>query len=108
MHGLGAEREAVVVLIDSWDDIPHEQIVTCVPTNQMASETATTLAEHGILAVDIRPDGPRGDGGVHIGTVFRFKGLEYQRMVVAGVSDGLIPRDDVNRRRDTDPIAAGR
>ncbi|MFJ8449573.1 UvrD-helicase domain-containing protein [[Kitasatospora] papulosa] len=107
LHGCtdwGAEREAIAMLIDSWGDIPHEQIAICVPTNQMASETATTLAEHGIRAVEIGPDGPRGDGGVHIGTMFRFKGLEYQRMIVAGVSDGLIPRDDVNRRRNADPV----
>nr|WP_033303836.1 hypothetical protein [Streptomyces atroolivaceus] len=32
-HGLGADREAVAMLIDSWDDIPHELIVMCVPTN---------------------------------------------------------------------------
>lgn len=84
LHGCtdwGAEREAIVMLIDSWDDIPHEQIAICVPTNQMASEAATTLAEHGIRSVEIGPDGPRGDGGVHLGTMFRFKGLEYQRMV---------------------------
>ncbi|WP_327243251.1 UvrD-helicase domain-containing protein [Streptomyces sp. NBC_01320] len=107
LHGCsdwGAEREGIAALIDSWGDIPHEQIAICVPTNQMASETATTLAEHGIRAMEIGPDGPRGDGGVHIGTMFRFKGLEYQRMIVAGVSDGLIPRDDVNRRRSTDPV----
>ncbi|WP_326815374.1 UvrD-helicase domain-containing protein [Streptomyces sp. NBC_01763] len=106
LHGCsdwGTEREGIAALIDSWGDIPHEQIAICVPTNQMASETATTLAEHGIRAMEIGPDGPRGDGGVHIGTMFRFKGLEYQRMIVAGASDGLIPRDDVNRRRTTDP-----
>ncbi|MGW3823133.1 UvrD-helicase domain-containing protein [Streptomyces sp. NPDC005071] len=106
LHGCtdwSAEREAIATLIQHWGDIPHEQIAICVPTNQMATEAATTLAEHGIRAVEIGPDGPRGDGGVHIGTMFRFKGLEYQRMIVAGVSDGLIPRDDVNRRRTTDP-----
>lgn len=51
--------------------------------------------------VEIGPDGPRGDGGAHIGTVFRFKGLEYQRMVIAGVSEGLAPRTSVIRLRGT-------
>ncbi len=36
--------------------------------------------------------------------MFRFKGLDYQRVIVAGVSNGLVPRDDVNRRRTTDPV----
>ncbi|MGA5875972.1 UvrD-helicase domain-containing protein [Streptomyces cellulosae] len=96
------EREAIAALIGSWGQVPHEQIAIAVPTNQMASETASTLARHGIRAVEIGPDGPRGDGGVHIGTMFRFKGLEYQRMIIAGVSDGLVPRAGVKQLRTTD------
>ncbi|MEU1146545.1 UvrD-helicase domain-containing protein [Streptomyces sp. NPDC005863] len=98
-----AEREAIAALIEGWADIPAEQIAICVPTNQMASEIAYTLAQHGTRALEIGPDGPRGDGGVHIGTMFRFKGLEYQRMIIAGVSDGLVPRDAVTRLRAADP-----
>ncbi|MGX1633696.1 UvrD-helicase domain-containing protein [Streptomyces albidoflavus] len=98
-----AEREAIAALIEGWADSPPEQIAICVPTNQMASEIAYTLAQHGTRALEIGPDGPRGDGGVHIGTMFRFKGLEYQRMIIAGVSDGLVPRDAVTRLRAADP-----
>jgi len=98
------ERRAIVARVKSWDDIPPEQIAICVPTNEMASQIAYSLAEAGIKPVEIGPDGPRGDAGVHIGTMFRFKGLEYQRMVIAGVSDGLIPRAAVNRLRTTDPV----
>jgi superfamily I DNA/RNA helicase len=97
------EREAIVALIESWGQVPHEQIAIAVPTNQMASEAAYTLAQHGIRALEIGPDGPRDDSGVHIGTMFRFKGLEYQRMIIAGVTDGLVPRDGVRQRRTTDP-----
>jgi superfamily I DNA/RNA helicase/mRNA-degrading endonuclease RelE of RelBE toxin-antitoxin system len=106
LHGCAdwaAEREAIAALIEGLPDIASEQVAICVPTNQMASETAYTLAQHGIRAVEIGPDGPRGDGGVHIGTMFRFKGLEYQRMIIAGVTDGLVPRDAVNRLRAADP-----
>ncbi|MGW4436087.1 UvrD-helicase domain-containing protein [Streptomyces sp. NPDC004596] len=97
------EREAITALIESWGQVPHEQIAIAVPTNQMASEAAYTLAQHGIRALEIGPDGPRGDSGVHIGTMFRFKGLEYQRMIIAGVTDGLVPRAAVQQRRTTDP-----
>ena len=55
------------------------------------------------MALEIGPDGPLGDSGVHIGTMFRFKGLEYQRMIIAGVTDGLVPRAGVRQRRATDP-----
>ncbi|KUN90255.1 DNA helicase [Streptomyces bungoensis] len=104
-----AEREGVAALIKGWDagsdtGIPHEQIAICVPTNQMAAEMAYTLKLNGIDSVEIRSDGPYGSSGVHIGTMFRFKGLEYQRMIIAGVSDGLVPREAVSRLRDTDPV----
>ncbi|MER7899320.1 UvrD-helicase domain-containing protein [Streptomyces sp. NPDC096046] len=104
-----SEREGVAALIEEWDAdadtaIPHEQIAICVPTNQMAAEMAYTLKLRGIDAVEIRSDGPNGSTGVHIGTMFRFKGLEYQRMVIAGVTDGLVPRETVNTLRDRDPV----
>jgi superfamily I DNA/RNA helicase/mRNA-degrading endonuclease RelE of RelBE toxin-antitoxin system len=104
-----AERDGIAALIKDWDaqaesSIPHEQIAICVPTNEMAAEVAYTLAQHGIRSVEIRSDGPHGTGGVHIGTMFRFKGLEYQRMIIAGVRDGLVPREAVHALRDTDPV----
>ncbi|MFJ4863721.1 UvrD-helicase domain-containing protein [Streptomyces sp. NPDC088748] len=104
-----AEREGIAALIKDWDadpdqSLPYEQIAICVPTNQMATEVAYTLAQHGIRGVEIRSDGPNGNAGVHIGTMFRFKGLEYQRMIIAGVSDGLVPRESVSRLRTTDPV----
>jgi superfamily I DNA/RNA helicase len=107
LHGMAdweAEREAIAELIASWGDVPHEQIAVAVPTNQMVTEAASTLAGRGIRPTEIGPDGPRGDGGVHIGTMFRFKGLEYQHMIIAGASDGLLPRAEIQRRRETDPV----
>ncbi|MDT0442869.1 UvrD-helicase domain-containing protein [Streptomyces johnsoniae] len=105
----GAEREGIAALIKKWDaseelSTPHERIAICVPTNQMAAEVGYTLRLHGIHSVEIRADGPDGSGGVHIGTMFRFKGLEYQRMIIAGVTDGLVPREAVHALRDTDPV----
>ncbi|MFD9584232.1 UvrD-helicase domain-containing protein [Streptomyces sp. NPDC059980] len=102
------ERESIAGHILAWDAHPeeriaHEQIAICVPTNVMASELGHTLGEHGIRALEIGADGARGEPGVHIGTMFRFKGLEYQRMIIAGVSDGLVPREQVNRLRQLDP-----
>jgi superfamily I DNA/RNA helicase/mRNA-degrading endonuclease RelE of RelBE toxin-antitoxin system len=99
-----AEREAIATLISEWDDIPLEQIAISVPTNAMAQEVAVALAESGIRAVEIGPDGPRGDEGVHIGTMFRFKGLEYQRVIIAGVSEGLVPRQAVLQLQRTDAL----
>jgi superfamily I DNA/RNA helicase len=33
----------------------------------------------------------------------RFKGLEYQHMIVAGVSDGLVPQGHLRRWEQSDP-----
>ncbi|MGW8351874.1 UvrD-helicase domain-containing protein [Streptomyces wedmorensis] len=110
LHGCDdweAEQESIATLLADWIALPTPpgQIAVCVPTNAMASELAYTLLAHkGIKAVEIGPEGPRGDEGVHIGTMFRFKGLEYQRMVIAGVRDGLVPREAVNRLRSDDAV----
>ncbi|MFD5618443.1 UvrD-helicase domain-containing protein [Streptomyces yangpuensis] len=102
-----SEQESIAALLADWIALPTPpgQIAVCVPTNAMASELAYTLLAHkGIRAVEIGPEGPRGDEGVHIGTMFRFKGLEYQRMVIAGVRDGLVPREAVTRLRSDDAV----
>ncbi|GGZ30855.1 UvrD-helicase domain-containing protein [Streptomyces poonensis] len=99
-----AECEAVAELVSGWRDIPSEQIAVCVPTNAMAQQVAVALHHAGVRAVEIGPEGPRGDEGVHIGTMFRFKGLEYQRMIIAGVAEGLVPRTEVIRLKDTDAL----
>ncbi|MFE9138480.1 UvrD-helicase domain-containing protein [Streptomyces sp. NPDC007355] len=110
LHGCDdwkSEQESIATLLADWIALPtpQGQIAVCVPTNAMASELAYTLLAHkGIKAVEIGPEGPRGDEGVHIGTMFRFKGLEYQRMVIAGVRDGLVPREAVNRLRSDDAV----
>jgi superfamily I DNA/RNA helicase len=33
----------------------------------------------------------------------RFKGLDYQKMIIAGVADGLVPRQMINQYREADP-----
>ncbi|WP_327413382.1 UvrD-helicase domain-containing protein [Streptomyces sp. NBC_01233] len=99
-----SERAAIADLISDWSDVPLVQIAICVPTNDMAREVGLALGERGIRAVEIGPEGPRGDDGVHIGTMYRFKGLEYQRMIIAGVRDGLVPREAVTHLRTTDAV----
>ncbi|MFF7242335.1 UvrD-helicase domain-containing protein [Embleya sp. NPDC008237] len=97
------EREAIVDRVRAWDDVPREDVAICVPTNVMAAEVAQRLAERGIAATEITRDGPRGREGVHIGTMYRFKGLEYRRIIIAGVTEGLVPRSSVDAWAATDP-----
>ncbi|MEO5876413.1 MAG: 3'-5' exonuclease, partial [Streptosporangiaceae bacterium] len=101
---LDAELTAVVAQVEQWQDISLSSIAVCVPTRDMVTQVAYRLAEHQIPAVEIGPDGPRGGDGVHVGTMHRFKGLEYQRMILAGVTDGLVPRSFIRQYETTDPL----
>ncbi|MFI9106659.1 UvrD-helicase domain-containing protein [Streptomyces fildesensis] len=98
-----AELDLVVDQLQGWHDIPRESVAICVPTNEMVAEVGQRLARRGIVSAEITRDGPQGDEGVHIGTMYRFKGLEYRCMILAGVSEGLVPRSSVDTWERTDP-----
>jgi superfamily I DNA/RNA helicase len=78
-------------------------VAICVPTRELATDVIACLEAAGIPPVEIGPDGPKQADGVHVGTMHRFKGLEYQRMIIAGVADGLVPRHMISRYRTSDP-----
>jgi superfamily I DNA/RNA helicase len=61
------------------------------------------LTKHGVVATSIGQDGPRKPDAVHVGTLHRFKGLEYQMMLIAGASAGSIPSARVESARAEDP-----
>nr|MDT0663195.1 AAA family ATPase [Micromonospora sp. DSM 115978] len=97
------ERDLIAERLRAWGDPTDGSVAVCVPTKELAADVAARLTADGVPVVEIGPDGPQRPDGVHIGTMHRFKGLEYQRMIIAGVSDGLVPRQMVNRYRETDP-----
>ncbi|MEU5593358.1 UvrD-helicase domain-containing protein [Streptomyces sp. NPDC020298] len=97
------EMDLVVEQLRAWHDVPRESTAICVPTNDMVTQVADRLARRGITPMEITPDGPRGDQGVHIGTMYRFKGLEYRCLIIAGVAEGLVPRASVDAWEHTDP-----
>ncbi|MGY3059915.1 superfamily I DNA/RNA helicase/mRNA-degrading endonuclease RelE of RelBE toxin-antitoxin system [Streptomyces sp. TE3672] len=98
------ELDLVVEQVQAWHDVPRESVAVCVPTNDMADEVVTRLARRGIVAAKITGDGARGVEGVHVGTMYRFKGLEYRCMIIAGVSEGLVPRSAVDTWERTDRL----
>ncbi|MFF3781160.1 UvrD-helicase domain-containing protein [Streptomyces sp. NPDC001933] len=97
------EMDHVVEQLRDWHDVPRESTAICVPTNDMVTQLADRLARRGITPTEITQDGPRNDQGVHIGTMYRFKGLEYRCLIIAGVSEGLVPRTSVDAWERTDP-----
>lgn len=103
------ERAAAATGTDGEEPAEQEQtaIGVAVPTRDMVGEVEQRLAREGVRAATIGPDGPRMDDAVHVGTLHRFKGLEYQRMAIAGVAEGLVPHRHVEQHRD-DPTRHGR
>lgn len=97
------EKNLIAARLHAWGDPADGSVAICVPTRELAGEVAARLEADGVKAVEIGPDGPKSPDGVHIGTMHRFKGLEYQRMIIAAVTDGLVPRQMINRLRDIDP-----
>ncbi|MFI7605853.1 UvrD-helicase domain-containing protein [Micromonospora sp. NPDC049366] len=97
------ERDLIVDQLHRWGNPTDGSVAICVPTKDLAADVISRLEADGLSVVEIGPDGPKRPDGVHVGTMHRFKGLEYQRMIIAGVSDGLVPRQMISRYRDTDP-----
>ncbi|MER6756666.1 UvrD-helicase domain-containing protein [Micromonospora echinofusca] len=97
------ERDTIVDQLATWGNPTNGSVAICVPTKELAGDVIARLQAEGLPAVEIGPDGPKQPDGIHVGTMHRFKGLEYQRMIIAGVSDGLVPRQMISRYRDSDP-----
>ncbi|MFM9369909.1 UvrD-helicase domain-containing protein [Streptomyces sp. Da 82-17] len=75
---------------------PRGAMAVCVVDGDMAGRVVADLErKHGITTATLTKDGPQGDGEVHIGTMHRFKGLEYQKLAVVGASEGVLPRSSV-------------
>ncbi|MGW6729943.1 UvrD-helicase domain-containing protein [Nocardia sp. NPDC055029] len=96
-----AELDGIAEQIVVWGG---GSIAVAVPERWMTEAVAKRLVSANIHATVIGPDGPRDvDATVHIGTMHRFKGLEYQRMILAGVSDGSLPSTRVLELKGSDP-----
>ncbi|WP_433724540.1 hypothetical protein ACQP2Y_03535 [Actinoplanes sp. CA-051413] len=77
--------------------------LTASSPQEYVSNVMQWLAYDGIQTVDTCPDGPMRPGGVHVGSMHRFESLDYQRVVIAGASDGLVRRRAIDRLQDDDP-----
>ncbi|WP_250032187.1 UvrD-helicase domain-containing protein [Paractinoplanes maris] len=97
------ERELIVEELRSCGTPADGSVAVCLPTRELVTDVVARLGKDGIIAVEIGPDGPQQSDGVHVGTMHRFKGLEYRKMIIAGVTDGLVPRQMIYRYRDSDP-----
>ena len=87
------EVAGIVSQVREWlpaDGSPFS-VGVAVPENRLVEDVLKALDETRIEAASIGRDGPRKPGAVHVGTLHRFKGLEYQMMLIADASAGSIP-----------------
>jgi superfamily I DNA/RNA helicase/mRNA-degrading endonuclease RelE of RelBE toxin-antitoxin system len=108
LHALG-ER-----LTSWWDELSVDEtgsardasgnIAVCVSDHDRVNQVLAYLSTQSKLSgAELTKEGPRGPGGIHVGTMHRFKGLEYQRLAIVAVSRGVIPRSTIDRYRRDDP-----
>ncbi|WP_438388727.1 UvrD-helicase domain-containing protein [Actinopolyspora saharensis] len=78
---------------------PRGRIAVCVADREAVNQVMHYLSdEAGITCAELTKEGPRGDGQIHVGTMHRFKGIEYQRIAIVGVCSGTIPRESALER----------
>ncbi|KOV62861.1 UvrD-helicase domain-containing protein [Streptomyces sp. MMG1121] len=102
------EMRAIATLLKERHErygTPYAAMAVSVPDNAAVTQLAYTLACKPFLipASEIGREGPRDTDTVRIGTMHRFKGLEFQRVFLAGVSEGLVPHQRIEAFRLSSP-----
>ena len=95
---IDAEIRRIAALVRAWqaEGVAPEHICIVVRTRAMLAESyAPALRTHGIETVPIDTDASDTLGsGVRIASMHRVKGLEFPRMILAGVQKGTMPFED--------------
>ncbi|MEU1626995.1 UvrD-helicase domain-containing protein [Streptomyces sp. NPDC020096] len=102
------EMRAVAVLIKERHDThgtPYSAMAVSVPDRGSVQEFANVFVrEFELPAVELGKDGVRSDvDAVRIGTMHRFKGLEFQRVFLTSVGEGQVPHQRIEKYRLTNP-----
>ncbi|MQS08067.1 UvrD-helicase domain-containing protein [Streptomyces alkaliphilus] len=102
------EMRAVATLIAERHDhhgTPYSAMAIAVPDGSTAQRFANVLTrEFRLPVVEIGRDGVRADlDAVRIGTMHRFKGLEFQRVFLTSVGEGQVPDQRIETYRETNP-----
>ncbi|WP_164904726.1 UvrD-helicase domain-containing protein [Streptomyces cyaneus] len=102
------EMRAVATLIRERHDshgTPYSAMAVSVPDRDSVGEFANVfIKEFHLPAVELGKDGVRSDtDAVRIGTMHRFKGLEFQRVFLTSVGEGQVPHQRIEQYRVTNP-----
>lgn len=94
----------LAVVVDELRECQSE-VVVCAPSGHRVASLLAGIRAAGIEAGEITRNGPPTGVRVHVGTMHRLKGLEYPRVIVAGVGAAEFPPSAVQRLFDKDPVA---
>ncbi len=102
------EMRAVATLVKERHDrhgTPYSAMAVSVPDGGSAQEFAGVFArEFRLPAVELGRGGVSADvDAVRIGTMHRFKGLEFQRVFLTSVGEGQVPHQRIEQYRVTNP-----
>jgi len=91
------EADFIVKKVRSWlDRVPPEAICLAARTNSQLTDRYQPLLENASIAtvlVKRDPESEASQPGVRLATMHRMKGLEFSRVLLAGVQDGSMPLD---------------
>ena len=77
------------------DDTSISSCCLVTRTNELLEQHESALQQKGIKTYRVRrsePEDRRADG-LRLATMHRVKGLEFERVIIAGVNDGIVPLD---------------
>lgn len=78
---------------------PRGNIAVCVADHEAVNQVMYYLVtEAGLTVAELTKEGAKGDGDIHVGTMHRFKGLEYQKLAIVGAREGVLPRASLLQR----------
>jgi superfamily I DNA/RNA helicase/mRNA-degrading endonuclease RelE of RelBE toxin-antitoxin system len=93
-----AELDGMLDHLKEWGS--SMSVAVAVPERRQRTEVEEYLKSRGIPASTI---GSGDQDSVDVGTLHGLKGLEYQRMILVGITDSAIPGARVEALRDVDP-----
>lgn len=86
------EKEQIVQVVRAWlEDAPAEHLCVAAPTNRLVAEIADHLEDAGVSVTVVEADDSTQGAGVRLATFYRLKGLEFPRVLLSGVQEGLMP-----------------
>lgn len=91
--GKDEELGYIVQLLKDWlaEGLPAEHICVTARTTNLVSCYLETLQAAGLPTCQLTGDGPVDGNGIRLATMHRMKGLEFPRVLIAGISRDTLP-----------------